>query len=93
MTEQIEVDTAEGQVKVVTVNASTGLGTASLVLGIIAICFAWIPFINFLVFLPAVVSAVLGGVAIGMNKGKNQGIAGLIMGILSIIIFVAMYIS
>jgi hypothetical protein len=71
-----------------------GLGTAALVVGIIAIVGSWIPFFN-------VISLVLGIVALGLaiggllmsRKGRPKGtsIAGLILAAITIIIFVAMY--
>ena len=70
-----------------------GLGTASLVLGIIAIVGSWIPFLNVLSLIFAIVALGLGipGLIIGIihTRPKGPAIAGLILGIISIIIFIA----
>jgi hypothetical protein len=71
-----------------------GLGVASMVVGIVAILGAWIPLLNFF-------SVILGVIALGLSiggvlvsrKGRPKGtsIAGLVLAIVTILIFVLMY--
>lgn len=72
-----------------------GLGVAALVVGIIAILGSWIPFLN-------VFSIILGFIALGLaigglvvskknNRPKGTSIAGLVLSILTILIFFAVY--
>lgn len=55
-----------------------GLGTASLVLGIVGIVFAWIPIVGFIGFITGILGTIFGGVGISRaNKGTatNKGVA------------------
>ena len=71
-----------------------GLGVAALVVGIIAIIGSWIPLLN-------VFSIILGFIALGLaigglvvsrnNRPKGTSIAGLVLSILTIVIFFAVY--
>jgi hypothetical protein len=60
----------------------TGLGIASLVLGILSLCSSWV-FICGGIF--GVVAVVLG--ALGLNtKGRGMAIAGIIMGVVALLL-------
>lgn len=71
-----------------------GLGVAAMVVGIIAIVGSWIPLIN-------IISVVLGFIALGLAIGglvvsksgrpKGTSIAGLVLSIITIVLFFAMY--
>jgi hypothetical protein len=70
-------------VESVPANNKPGLGIASLVLGIVSFCGAWVPYVNY-----CVVLLVLGGIVtgiLGMNSSKKGlAIAGLVISILSL---------
>ena len=55
------------------------MGTASLVLGIIGICTSFIPVVNNVSFILALIGALLAIVALIIKKGKGIAIAGLIV--------------
>ena len=77
------------------IKKGNGLGSASLALGIIAIIGSWIPFLNVVSLILAVISLGLGipGLILGIVKQRPKGvaIAGLILAILSVWIYTAMY--
>ena len=52
---------------------TNGLAIASLVLGIIALCFFWIPFLG---WIPVLLGLILGLVALGRPYGRGMAIAG-----------------
>lgn len=52
------------------------MGTASLVLGIIALVFCWIPFVSFIAIICAIVGLILG--IIGLVQKKPKSLAGVI---------------
>lgn len=65
----------------------SGLSTASMVLGIIAICLSFIPVINNAAFIMGVLSIIFGIIVICKKQSKrSRAITGLILGILAIII-------
>lgn len=68
----------------------SGLATAGLVLGIIAIVGAWIPFLNIVSIILAVLALIFGGIALAQKKSTGKAIAGLILGVVSIIVAVYM---
>ena len=76
-------------------NTSNGLGVAALVMGIIAIIGSWIPLLNVISIIFAIVALGLGipGLIVGIVKKRSKGpsIAGLVLGVLSLIIFIASY--
>lgn len=87
--------TNQNDVNLQTQKRGNGLGVAALVLGIIAILGSWIPILN-------VFSVLLGFVALGLaigglviskksNRPKGTSIAGLVLSILTILIFFAVY--
>lgn len=72
---------------------TSGLGIASLVLGIIAIIGSWVPILNNVSFLLAIVGLVLGIVGIvSIRKGKAGGkgltIAAIIINVVAIVIVI-----
>jgi hypothetical protein len=69
---------------------STGLATAGLVLGIIALVFAFIPVVGLPVGVGGGALALLFGLIGMVKKQGGKAIAGLILGLLAIIISVAM---
>lgn len=68
------------------VPAKKGLGITAMVLGIIAVVIAFIPVLGVGGFILGLVAVVLGIVAVIKRKGRGQGIAGIITGVLSLII-------
>lgn len=64
------------------------MAVASLVLGIISILIAWIPFCNYIVAIPAIVGLILGIVAlVKANKDggkKGMSIAGIVTSVIAI---------
>jgi hypothetical protein len=72
-------------------NGKNGLATASLVIGIIALIGAVIPFVNYMSGLVATVGAVLGLVAVIQKHRRNgTAIAGLIISVAAIILSIAL---
>lgn len=71
------------------------MGIASLVLGIVAVVFCWIPCVNFLCWILAPVGLALGIVAIvkanKTGKGKGLAIAGTICSGIALAISTLMY--
>ena len=65
---------------------SSGMAKASLVLGIIAVCTSFIPIINNGAFIVGVLALIFGIIALFKKGKKGRAIAGLILGILSIVI-------
>lgn len=64
------------------------MGTASLVLGIIGICTSFIPVVNNVSFILALIGALLAIVALILKKGKGIAIAGLIVCIITGVIVI-----
>lgn len=79
----------------VTRKKGKGLGVSSLALGIIAVVFSFVPFINIISALLAILSLVFGVISIVLARGKGgakgYGIAGTILSILSMLIFLSVY--
>ncbi|NDK30631.1 DUF4190 domain-containing protein [Nesterenkonia haasae] len=66
--------------------ARKGLGISAMVLGIVSIVLAFIPFIGLVSFLLGPLAVILGIVAIVKHRGEGQGIAGVITGAIGTII-------
>lgn len=66
----------------------SGLATAGLVLGIIGICTSFIPIINNISFILALIGTIFGIVALVKKASKGQAIAAIILCILTIVITV-----
>jgi hypothetical protein len=58
-----------------------GLGVASMVLGIVGIVFCWVPVLNWILGLLAI---ILGAVGVRRVAGKGMAVAGLVLGIITI---------
>ena len=68
------------------------MAVASLVLGIISLIIGFIPFCGAIAFIPALIAAILGIVAIVQNKKKGEKIGMAVAGtVLSIIAIVVMF--
>lgn len=68
------------------------MGVASLVLGIVSVIFAFVPFCNTIAFIPAVIGFVLGIVEVVL-KGKKQepkgmGIAGIVLNACALVLII-----
>ena len=64
----------------------SGFATAALVLGIIGICFSFVPIINNIAFILGILAFVFAIVSLVNKASKGKAIAGLILGILSVVI-------
>jgi len=74
--------------------AANGLGTAALVIGIIAFVGAFIPFVNYGSGLLAAVGVVLGAIALTRKaKAKRAALAGLIVSVIAVILSIVMAIA
>lgn len=62
----------------------SGFGTASLVLGIIAICFSFIPIISYIAFILGGLSLIFAIVSLIKRASKGMAIAGLILSIVAL---------
>lgn len=67
----------------------TGFGVTALVTGILGILFAWVPGFGLVL---AAVGTVFGGIAVARTRrasvpGKGMAIAGLVMGIVGVVLF------
>ena len=73
------------------VNEKNGLATAGMVLGIIALAIVWIPVLGLAALPVALVGTPLAGVGFARSKrsgvGKGAAIAGLVLGIVALIMF------
>lgn len=67
----------------------SGLAVAALVLGILAIINSFIPFLNVISYVFAILAVIFGIIGIVKKNGKGMAIAGLVMGILTFIIATA----
>ena len=67
-------------------NKKSGLATAGLVLGIIAICTSFIPIINNISFFIGIIAVIFGIISLVKKKGSGKAIAALILGTFAIII-------
>lgn len=64
----------------------SGLATAALVLGIIGICLSFIPVLNNASFFLGIFAVIFAIVCLVKKASKGKAIAGLILGILSVVI-------
>ena len=71
----------------------SGLASASLVIGILALIGAFIPFVNYGSGLLAVVGAVLGLVALIQKRAKGTATAGLTISVIAVVLSVIMAIA
>lgn len=78
------------------VTPKNGFGTTALVLGIIALLFAWIPFVGFIGFVLGVLAIVFGGIAVNrahkrLASNKVMSYFGLALGVLAFVISIATF--
>lgn len=66
------------------------MGIAAMVLGIIGIVFSWIPFVNFIAGLLGFLATLFGAIGIAGNH-KGPAIAGLVLGLVTLMIVLGMY--
>lgn len=71
----------------------SGLAVASLVLGIIAICTFFIPIINVISLILAFLAFIFGLISVIRRAGTGQAVAGLVLGIISILLTILMIVS
>jgi hypothetical protein len=76
---------------------SNGMGTAAGVVGIIAIILIFIPYVDFLGVLLGLLAIIFGAVGIGRanrmgGHGKGMAVTGLVLGIISVALFVLLLI-
>jgi len=69
------------------------MGTASLVIGIIAIIFGFIPVVNYFVLFPALLGLVLGiidiGIKVKQKQPKSESVCGVVLNSLAIFVIAA----
>ena len=76
-------------------NKHSGIGTASLILGILGLIFTCLFFVPFLIYVGlilGIIALILGAVAYWGQWKDKFGLAGFILGLISIIIFVVILI-
>ena len=77
----------------------SGLGVSALVLGIIGIVFSFVPIINNICFVLGILAIIFSGCSFhstgknGRKRGRGMVVAGLVLGILSIVITLCMQAS
>ncbi len=77
----------------------SGLGVSALVLGIIGIVFSFVPIINNICFVLGILAIIFSGCSFhstgknGSKRGRGMVVAGLVLGILSIVITLCMQAS
>lgn len=74
-------------------NAKSGLGIASLVLGIVGIVGSWMPILNNISFIVAILGVIFGAVGLrsvlkGKKSGKGIAVAGLVISIIACVIVI-----
>lgn len=75
---------------------TSGMAVTSLVTGIIALISSFVPLLNVLSFPFVILAIVFGGIGLwqtskGTKGGKGIAVAGLVLGILALLITVVMY--
>lgn len=68
----------------------SGLSTAGMVLGIVGIVLSFIPIINNIAFFLGILAVIFGIIGLVKKAGKGKAIAGLVLGLLAIVITLAM---
>jgi hypothetical protein len=63
-----------------------GFGVASLLMGIVGVVLFWVPIAGLL--LP-ILAMVFGGLAVKFQSGPRMGLAGLILGAITLLVFVS----
>jgi sorbitol-specific phosphotransferase system component IIC len=75
-------------VEIAPVKDKSGLGIASLVLGLISLCGAWFPYVNYCLILFVLAGIVTGILGLNSSK-KGLAIAGLVLSVLSLCAVIA----
>ena len=75
------------------VNKSSGLATAGMVLGIVAICISFISFFEIITEVCALLAFIFSIISLIKKASKGQAIAGFILSILSVVIIVNRHIA
>ena len=68
----------------------SGLATAGMVLGIVGICTSFIPFINNLSFIMAIIAFIFGIIALVKKAGSGKAAAAIILAVFTVIITLSM---
>lgn len=74
-------------------NKASGLATAALVLGIIAIVGAWIPFLNVVSIILGVLALIFGLIPLFQKRSIGKAVSGVVLGLASIVIAISMIVS
>ena len=69
---------------------SNGMSKAGLILGIVAMCTCFIPIVNNASFVIGILAAIFGIIGLIKKQKKGKAIAGVVLGILSIIITISL---
>lgn len=69
----------------------SGFGTASLVLGVIAICFSFIPLISYISFVLGILAIIFAIISLSKKASKGLAVAGLILAIIAVYMAYAMH--
>ena len=94
--EKVEVSTSTDTMNVVKPealkSAAKGFSITALILGLVPILIIWIPVVNFLVVPIAVLAIIFGVIGLKRENAKGLSLAGLITGILSLVLFIVVMI-
>lgn len=71
-------------------NEKSGLATAGMVLGIIAIVGAWIPFLNIVSIILGVLALIFGMVPLFQKRSIGKAVTGVVLSLAAIVIAIAM---
>ena len=73
-------------------HGGNGLATAGFVLGLVGLFGSWIPFLNVMAILVAVIGVILAGFGLAQSKtvggGRRLAIAGMVLGVLAVVLAV-----
>ncbi|MBI2631491.1 DUF4190 domain-containing protein [Candidatus Pacearchaeota archaeon] len=72
---------------------NSGLAITSLIIGIFSIILIWLPIVNFLFSIAAIVTGIIAIIKVNKNgqKGKGLAIAGLVLGAISGFLLMLIY--
>ena len=78
----------------VTATHGTGFAVTSMVLGILALLFSFIPLVNAVTFPLAIIALTFGGIAMTKKyQGHGMAITGVVTGVLSLVVAIAVIAS
>lgn len=75
------------------IKGKSGLATAGMVLGIIAVPGAWIPFLNVVSIILGVLALIFGLVALAKKRGGGKAIAAVVLGAFAVIVGIYMTVA